>query len=79
MIALFQEFMAHPIRGIVAVLCAVSLATHLGLTEVRLAQATLIEQQLTDKAVNVLVIEMQETLIRIDENVKILKESKHAN
>ena len=76
MVDLFKLFMAKPLNGIIAVLCVAVLATHLGLFEVRLVQATIVEQQKEDKAINALVLSMNDTLIRIDENVKILKQQR---
>lgn len=80
MIEIFKLFMDKPLNGIVAVLCVVTLAIHLGLADVRLAQATLVEQQRSNDKTTKLVLEMHETLIRIDENVKQLKEkNRNAN
>lgn len=76
MIELFKMIMAKPLNGIVAALCVFALATHMGLLDVKLAQATFAEQQRVDLSVNALVLEMRDTLIRVDENVKTLKEEK---
>lgn len=79
MVELIKLFMAKPLNGIISILCVVVLTTYIGLGEVRLAQATLIEQQKVNGQMNLLVLEMNDTLIRIDENVKLLKQESNRN
>lgn len=74
MIELFKLFMEKPVNGVLAAICVAVLATHLGLSEVKTAQATIIEQQRNDRELAQLVHKMHITLIRVDENVKLLKE-----
>lgn len=74
MIDLVKYVVAKPLNGIVAALCVVVLTTHLGLFEVKQAMAIVQEQQKIDVAMNSQVLSMNESLIRIDENVKFMKD-----
>lgn len=74
MIDLVKQFMAKPLNGIITVLCVGVLSTHLQLFEVQKVVAVVQEQQKTDIAMNQQVLDMNESLIRIDENVKFMKE-----
>jgi len=74
MIDLVKLVLAKPLNGIVATLCVIAISTHLGLFEVKQAMAIVQEQQKTDAAMNRQVLDMNESLIRIDENVKFMKD-----
>lgn len=74
MFDLVKAIMDKPLQGIVAVLCVVVLTIHLGLTEVKLVQAQVIERQVEYKRIGNLVYTMNETLIRVDENLIRVKE-----
>lgn len=65
--------MANPLHSVVATLCAVTLTLHLGLANIEVAMAVVEEQQVVNKSVNEKVFQMNNTLIRIDENLKIVK------
>ena len=65
--------MANPLHSVVATLCAVTLTLHLGLANIEVAMAVVKEQQVVNKSVNEKVFQMNNTLIRIDENLKIVK------
>jgi hypothetical protein len=73
MLKLFELFMANPLHSVVATLCAVTLTLHLGLANIEVAMAVVEEQQVVNKSVNEKVFQMNNTLIRIDENLKIVK------
>jgi hypothetical protein len=74
MVELLKLFMAKPMAAVVSALCIVTLSIHLGLTEVKLANATLAQQNEQDQRVNEQVYQMNEVLIRIDENLKVVKQ-----
>jgi len=74
MVDLFVLLMKKPLEAIVAALCILVVGVQVGLFEVQEAQAVLQEQQRHDEQTNTRVIEMDDMLIRIDENVKIMKE-----
>lgn len=74
MIDLLKYFMAKPLNAIVAFLCAGVLSTHLGLFEIKQAMAVVEEQQKVSAVTNQQVLNMNESLIRIDENVKFMKD-----
>lgn len=74
MVDLFVLLMKKPLEAIVAALCILIVGVQVGLFEVQEAQAVLQEQQKYDAQINTKVIEMDGMLIRIDENVKIMKE-----
>ena len=72
----FKLALTRPLEGIVVLLCVGYLFMHVEVFEVRKAQAVdviLHSQQVT---INEKVIKMSETLIRIDENVKLIKEGR---
>ena len=73
MLELIKSIMAKPLQGIVAALCVVTISIHLGLTEVKLAQAkTEVEQERNEK-INTLVFDMNNTLIRMDSNIEHMR------
>lgn len=74
MVDLFVLLMKKPLEAVVAALCILVVGVQVGLFEVQEAQAVLQEQQKYDDQINTRVIEMDNMLIRIDENVKIMKE-----
>jgi len=74
MVDLFVLLMKKPLEAVVAALCILIVGVQVGLFEVQEAQAILQEQQKYDSQINTKVIEMDGMLIRIDENVKIMKE-----
>ena len=76
--------MAKPLQGVVAVLCMLVIANNIGLTQVRVVQAKLSSQSsvndrlnertfVANKELSSQVFEMNETLIRIDENLIAVK------
>lgn len=76
--------MAKPLQGVVAVLCMLVIANNVGLTQVRVVQAKLSSQSsvndrlnertfVANKELSSQVFEMNETLIRIDENLIAVK------
>lgn len=74
MVDLFKLLMSKPLEAIVASLCMVVITIQLGIFEVREAQAVLISQQSYNDIVNKKVFAMNETLIRIDNNILNMKE-----
>ncbi len=76
MLDLFKLAISKPLHAIVAALCVVTITIHLGLFEVRKAVAVIQSREEEDRVVHKLVYRMHETLIRIDENVKVLKQNK---
>ena len=74
MVDLFVLLMKKPLEAVVAALCILVVGVQVGLFEVQEEQAVLQEQQKYDDQINTRVIEMDNMLIRIDENVKIMKE-----
>ena len=75
MLELFKSVMANPLQGIVAVLCVVVLSTSMGLTDMKVAQASMQEKQVTNERVNELVYRMNDTLVRVDENLIHIKDN----
>ena len=76
--------MAKPLQGVVAVLCMLVIANNVGLTQVRVVQAKLSSQSsvndrlnertfVANKELSSQVFEMNETLVRIDENLIAVK------
>ena len=76
--------MAKPLQGVVAVLCMLVIANNIGLTQVRVVQAKLSSQSsvndrlnertfVANKELSSQVFEMNETLVRIDENLIAVK------
>lgn len=75
MLDLFKMAIKKPLNAIIAALCTVVLVQSMGLFEVKVAIARIQVEQITDKAMNRQVIKMNDTLIRVDENVKSIKET----
>ncbi len=73
LIELFKIALAKPLHAIVASLCMVVLTLCSGFFEVKQAVAVINEQQKLDAFINTKVLNMSDALIRIDENVKFLK------
>ncbi len=74
MLELFKTIMANPLHGVVAALCIVVFTTHSGLTNVEKVQAENAVKQVTNDKVNTLVFDMNNTIIRMDENIQDMKE-----
>jgi len=72
---LFKMAMQNPLSFVIVSLCVVTLSLHLGLFEVKVAIAEISKQQEFDSYINDKVLDMSESLIRIDENVKYMKEN----
>jgi hypothetical protein len=66
----------RPLEAIVILLCVGYLAMHIEVFEVKKAQAITAEQHTQQLLINNKVANMSETLIRIDENVKLIKEGR---
>lgn len=60
----------RPLEGIVILLCVGYLAMHVEVFEVKKAQAIIESQRTEQVKINNQVVQMNNTLIRIDENVK---------
>ena len=75
MVELFVLALENPLRCVVAVLCVVSLSLATGLFQIKQAVAVIHEQQEFDSYINEKVLNMSDALIRIDENVKFMKEN----
>jgi len=63
-----------PTKALLVALCVGVTTMHIGLYTVKAAIAEIQRQQVTDAEVGRKVILMKESLIRIDENVKFIKE-----
>lgn len=74
MIKLFELALEEPTKAILLALCVGVTTMHIGLYTVKSAIAEIQRQQVTDAEVGRKVILMKESLIRIDENVKFIKE-----
>ena len=74
MVELIKLAIAKPLHGIVAVLCLSVSALATGLFSVSQAQAVMESQQVVNEQYQERQLEMFETVIRIDENVKQLKQ-----
>ena len=74
MLDTFRLVLQEPMQAVVATLCAVTVSLFLGFVGVREDIAVMSEQQKVDILMNEKVMAMSDTLIRIDENVKILKD-----
>lgn len=75
MLELFKMAIQKPLYAIIVTLCIVTITQFLELFEVKVAIAEIRIEQLTDKAVNEQVLRMNDTLIRVDENVNYIKNS----
>lgn len=64
-----------PLNAIIATLCIVVTVQFTETLEVQLAIAKIQTEQKSDAKTTVQVIEMKEVLIRLDENVKFIKEN----
>ncbi len=71
--------MASPLHSVVATLCAVTITLHLGLANIQVAMAVVEEQQIVSKSVNEKVYAMHDTIIRMDENLKVVKSNQDRN
>ena len=74
MLDTFKLVLHEPMQAVVATLCAVVISLFLGFVGVREDMAVMGEQQKVDIQMNEKVMAMSDTLIRIDENVKALKD-----
>lgn len=75
MLELFKMAIQKPLYAIIATLCVVTISQFLELFEVKVAIAEIRVEQVTDKAINEQVLRMNDTLIRVDENVNYIKNS----
>ena len=75
MLELFKLAIQKPVNAVIASLCIVVTVQYTELLDVRIAVAEIRVEQETDKNGNDLVFKMNETLIRVDENVGIIKEN----
>jgi len=66
----------RPLEGIVVLLCVGYMFMHVEVFEVKKAQAVDVVLHSQQVTINEKVITMSETLIRIDENVKLIKEGR---
>ena len=67
---------SRPLEAIVILLCVGYLAMHVEVFEVKKAQAVLETQRTEQLKINAQVVQMNDTLIRIDENVRLIKEGR---
>lgn len=75
MLELFKMAIQKPLYAIIVTLCIVTITQFLELFEVKVAIAEIRVEQVTDKAINEQVLRMNDTLIRVDENVNYIKNS----
>jgi len=68
--------MAKPLNAVVVVLCLAVTALGTGAVTTRVALAVIEEKQKVNEAYQVKVIEMSETLIRVDQNVIDMKSNR---
>ena len=73
MVELLKLAMAKPLNAVVVVLCLAVTGLGTGAVTTRVALAVIVEKQKVNEAYQVKVIEMSETLIRIDQNVIDMK------
>lgn len=73
MLELFKMAIQKPLNAIVAALCLMLSIQYSELFEVKVAIAEIRVEQITDKAMNAQVLQMNELLIRVDENVGFIK------
>jgi len=66
----------RPLEGVVILLCVGYLFLHVEVFEVKKAQAVDVILHSQQIVINEKVLTMSETLIRIDENVKLIKEGR---
>lgn len=76
MFEIFKLALVKPLEGIVIALCVGYLFMHVELFEVKKAQAVAETHRTEQVQINAQVTEMNNTLIRIDENVKLIKEGR---
>ena len=74
MLETMKLLMANPLQAVVTVLAAGTISLGTSLYNVRTVVAVLNNEQIHNSAVAVKVDTMGEVLIRVDENVKIIKE-----
>lgn len=74
MVELFKLLMANPLEAVVAALCMLVASIQLGMFSIQEAQAVAEAHQESNNRVHEQVVKMNDSLIRIDENVKIMKE-----
>lgn len=74
MLETMKLLMANPLQAVVTVLAAGTISLGTSLYSVRTDVAVLNNEQIHNSAVAVKVDTMGEVLIRVDENVKIIKE-----
>lgn len=73
MVELLKLAMAKPLNAVVVILCLAVTTLGAGAVTTRVALAVIVEKQKVNEAYQVKVIEMSETLIRIDQNVIDMK------
>lgn len=74
MLRLLEMALEEPTKALLLALCVGVSTMHIGLYSVKIAIADIQSQQVIDAALGVTVVLMKESLIRIDENVKFIKE-----
>lgn len=74
MLDLLKLAIQKPLHALVITLCLVAGANSTRIVAVEKAQAVIQTEQVTDTMMNAKQLEMLEAIIRIDENVKLLKE-----
>jgi len=75
MIDLIKLIMVKPLQAVLATLCAVTISLYLGLSELQVAMAVVHEKQKVSETVNERVLELSDIVIRIDENLKFVKQN----
>lgn len=73
MVELLKLAMEKPLHAIVTALCAAVISLHIGQVTIGTAIAAINEQQINSKHTDERVIQMVESIARIDENVNIIK------
>lgn len=76
MFEFFKLAFTRPLEAIVILLCVGYMYMHVEVFEVRKAQAIIETQRTEQVKINNQVVQMNDTLIRIDENVKLIKEGR---
>lgn len=76
MFEFFKLAFTRPLEAIVVLLCVGYMYMHVEVFEVRKAQAIIETQRTEQVKINNQVVQMNNTLIRIDENVKLIKEGR---
>ena len=74
MMNLVRLALSNPVEALLAILCGGVLLNHVGLQQVKEVQAINLVYATEQQKTNTMVLRHNELLIRIDENVKYLKE-----